>query len=114
MGELERSLVKAMLRGLNRSVILWLLSQKRRSGYDVVKELRRLTGHGFHPGIVYPLLYELERKEFITGRWVTRGRRRIRYYSITTKGTDLLDRLRKMLEMPVRDVLIDLLGEKKS
>jgi DNA-binding PadR family transcriptional regulator len=42
---------------------------------------------------------------------VQRGRRRVKYYSITEKGTKLLNRLRELFEMPIRKVLKDLLGE---
>ena len=105
MTEIERSLVKATLRGFNRATILWLVSQKRRSGYEVVKEMNRLTRQRFHSGVVYPLLYELEEKRFIAGRWVTRGRRRIKYYSITDRGTKLLDRLRGLFAMPYEPVV---------
>ena len=111
MADIERDLVKATLRGFSRSIILWLVSQKPRSGYEIVKEMKRLTGQHFHSGVVYPLLYELEEKKFVVGRWVIKGRRRIKYYSITSRGRRLLDRLRKLFEMPVREALKDLLGK---
>ena len=81
------------------------------SGYRITKEMRRLTGRSFSSGVVYPLLYELEERGLITGEWVQRGRRRIKHYSITEKGSNLLNRLRELFEMPVREVLRDLLGE---
>lgn len=111
LAEIEGDLVKATLRGFSRSTILWLVGQKRMSGYEIVKEMRRLTGQRFHSGVVYPLLYELEEKKLIAGRWVTKGRRRIKYYSITDRGTKLLNRLRELFEMPIREVLKDILGE---
>lgn len=108
---MEEDLVRATVRGFSRSIILWLVSQRPTSGYRVIKEMKRLTGQKFHPGVVYPLLYELEEDGFIVGDWVQRGRRRIKYYSITEKGTKLLSRLYELFEMPVRNVLKDLLGE---
>jgi DNA-binding PadR family transcriptional regulator len=108
----ETDLVKATLRGFNRAAILWLVAQKQRSGYEILKEMKRLTGQNFHSGVVYPLLYELEEKGFIAGKWATKGRRRINYYSITSRGIELLKRLRQLFELPVREVLKDLLGEK--
>jgi len=111
MAEAERALVRATVRGFSRSIVLWLVSQKPMSGYKIVKEMKRLTGQDFHAGVVYPLLYELERGGFIVGEWIQRGRRRIKYYSITKEGTKLLGRLRELFEMPVREVLKDLLGE---
>lgn len=111
MAKAERDLVRATIRGFSRSIILWLVSQKPMSGYGIIKEMKRLTGQSFHPGIVYPLLYELERRGFIVGEWAQKGRRRIKYYSITDKGKKLLNRLRQLFEMPVKEVLKDLIGE---
>jgi len=111
MTEAERDLIRATMRGFSRAIILWLVSQKPMSGYKIVKEMKRLTGQKFHPGIVYPLLYELEKKDFIAGEWTQRGRRRIKHYSITNKGTEMLNRLRQLFEMPVREVLKDFIGE---
>lgn len=105
MAEAERDLIRATVRGFSRAVILWLVSQKPMSGYEIVKEMKRLTGQNFHSGIIYPLLYELEKRGFIVGEWTQRGRRRIKHYSITNKGSKLLDRLRQLFEMPVKEVL---------
>jgi len=111
MSEAEKELVKSTVRGFSRAVILWLVSQKPISGYKIVKEIKRLTGQEIHPGIVYPLLYELEKDGFIAGEWTQKGRRRIKYYSTTEKGTKLLNRLHELFEMPVKEVLKDLIKE---
>ena len=111
MTEAEKELIRATVRGFSRAVILWLVGQKPMSGYKVVKEIERLTGQEFNPGIVYPLLYELEKEGFIAGEWTQKGRRRIKYYSATEEGTKLLNRLRELFEMPVKEVLKDLIRE---
>lgn len=111
MSKAERDLMKATIRGISRSVILWLLNRQSMSGYAITKEMRRLTGQKVRSGMVYPLLYELEERGLITGEWIYKGRRRIKRYSITEKGTKLLRRLRELFEMPVREVLKDLIGE---
>ena len=80
---LERDIIKCTIRGLNRVVILWLISRNPMSGYHVIKELERLTGHKFHSGVVYPLLYEMEENNLITGKWSQKGRRKIKYYQLT-------------------------------
>jgi len=107
----EDYLVKATIRGLTRPIILWLVEQKPMSGYNIMKELRRLTTQHFHSGIVYPLLYEMEEKGLIAGEWNRRGRRRIKCYSLTDKGKSMIERLQKVFKMPVRVVLKSLLGE---
>jgi DNA-binding PadR family transcriptional regulator len=110
MVELEKDLLKATVRGFSRVIILWLLNQKPMSGYSTFKELRRLTGWSFHPGVVYPLLYELEENGLIEGKWVEKGRRRIKYYATTKNGIVVLNRVRELLEAPVKEVLKDLIS----
>jgi DNA-binding PadR family transcriptional regulator len=99
------------VRGFSRAIILWLVSQKPMSGYRIVKDVERLTGQKFHPGIIYPLLYELEKEGFVAGEWTQKGGRRIKYYAITENGTKLLNRLREIFEMPVKEVLKDFIRE---
>ena len=111
MVEVEEGLIKAMVRGLSRSIILWLLDGKSISGYMITKELGRVTGQTFSSGVVYPLLYELEERGYITGIWKQRGRRRIKYYSITETGRKMLSNISDLLEMPIREVLKDFLSE---
>ncbi|MEM2250145.1 MAG: PadR family transcriptional regulator [Candidatus Bathyarchaeia archaeon] len=111
MAELESELVKSAVRGFSRVVILWLLSQKPMSGYSVTKELRRLTGWSFNSGVVYPLLYELEENKLIVGKWAKKGGRRIKYYSATKNGLMVLDRIRKLLKMPIKEVLKDFISQ---
>lgn len=111
MSNLESELVKSAVRGFSRVIILWLLSQKPLSGYSVTKELKRLTGWSFHSGVVYPLLYELEENKLIVGKWIRRGRRRIKYYSATKNGLVVLDRIRELLKMPVKEVLKDFISQ---
>jgi DNA-binding PadR family transcriptional regulator len=114
MAETERELIRTTVRSFSRGIILWLVSQKSMSGYGIIKELERLTGQDLNPGVVYPLLYELEKKDFISGKWTQKGGRRIKYYLITENGADLLNRLRGVFEMPVRDILTDFINEKPT
>jgi len=107
----EENLIRATLRGLSRAIILWLLSKRPMSGYKITKEITRLTERKFTSGVVYPLLYELEEKGFIAGKWLQKGRRRIKYYSITEEGEEILRNIRKLFEKPLREVLQSLLGE---
>ena len=109
MAEDEEYLIKATIRGFSRAIILWLLEQEPMSGYRLTKELGRLTAQRFHSGIIYPLLYEMEDKEVIGGDEVKKGRRTIKYYSLTEKGKKMIDRLRKLFMLPVGEVLKDLI-----
>lgn len=110
MVEVERDLVKATIRGFSRVIILWLLSRKPMSGYAITKELRNITGWSMTVGVVYPLLYDLAEMGLIHGEWHQRGRRRVKVYSVTEKGCELLNSVKKLLKMPVRELIKDLLS----
>jgi PadR family transcriptional regulator PadR len=112
--ETERELIKTTVTSLSRGIILWLINQEPMSGYEVVKELERSTGQHLTSGLIYPLLYELEKDGFIVGEWTQKGRRRTKYYSITPSGTELLNRLRVLFEMPLREALKDFIAKKES
>jgi len=109
LSDVEENLVKTTVKGLRRVLILWLISQSKMSGYSIIKEIHRLTEFKFTSGIIYPLLYELEEKGFIRGEWIRRGRRNIKYYSITEKGENVLNKLRELFDKPLRQVIESLL-----
>jgi DNA-binding PadR family transcriptional regulator len=112
MVEEEIDIVRSIVRGFGRAIILWLISQKPMSGYAIIKEIEKLTGQKFHAGMIYPLLYELENDGFISGEWTQKGGRRVKHYSITDKGIQKLNQLRKRFEMPLKEVLKDFIREK--
>jgi DNA-binding PadR family transcriptional regulator len=106
--------VKAFMRGLDKPLMLWLLSEGPRYGYELIKEVKRLTGQKLKPGTVYPLLYWLEDEGFVMGEWVKRGRRELRFYRLTEKGEGLLLKVHELFSKPIRGVIADLLGEQKE
>ena len=55
------NVIDAFIRGLEKPIILWLLSLKPRYGSELIKEFESLTGRKLKPGIVYPFLQWLER-----------------------------------------------------
>ena len=51
----------------------------------------------FHVASLYPMLYRLERKGLLEGRWVEKaGQRRRRYYKLTAEGRRVLARQRSV------------------
>jgi len=87
------ALARELKRGSAELMILALLDQRDRHGY----ELARLIGessHGainFHVASLYPTLYRMEDKGLIDGRWVEKaGQRRRRYYRVTAAGRKAL------------------------
>jgi len=110
----EGDIIRGVVRGFNRMIILWLLESRSLSGYEILKETRKLTGQHLHSGVVYPQLYELERAHLVRSRWKSKGRRRINYYSLTGKGRGFIEHTRKTLTKPMRETLRRLLGGAKA
>ena len=74
-------------------LILSLLEQQARHGYDICKliEARSAGALRFHVTTLYPLLYRLEERGLVQGRWVEKpNQRRRRYYSLTAEGRKML------------------------
>jgi DNA-binding PadR family transcriptional regulator len=103
--------VDAFLRGFEKPLILWLLAPRPRNGYEIMKEVKRLTGRTLKPSVVYPFLYWLEEKGFVVSKWMKKGRRELRCYRLTDKGKGLLMRVRNLFGNPIKGVIADLLGE---
>ena len=80
------NVIDAFIRGLEKPIILWLLSLKPRYGSELIKEFESLTGRKLKPGIVYPFLQWLERDGFAVSRQIMKGKRRLKCYSLTEKG----------------------------
>lgn len=81
----RRSRMRGQLRGVLKFVILKLLSELPRHGYDLMRAARE-HGWAAGPGSVYPLLSILESAGYVTSR--DDGERRT--YEITEKGRELL------------------------
>ena len=77
-------------------MILALLEARPRHGYELAQliEQRSEGVVHFHVASLYPLLYRLEKRGWVQGRWVEKaGTRRRRYYRLTRQGKQvLLDR----------------------
>lgn len=101
--------IQAFLQGLDKPIMLWLLSLKPIHGYGLIKELRRLTGRRLKPSVVYPFLHWLEKEGFALGEWVEKGKRKVKYYSLTEKGERLLSRVRELFKRPIKEIIMDLL-----
>lgn len=105
----EENLVEGFIRGLSKPLILWLLYIRPMHGYDLMKEFRKLTGRKLKPAAVYPFLHSLERRGYLIGTWVTKGKRRIKSYTVTKKGEKLLGTVRIFFRLPFRKMIVDLL-----
>jgi len=80
-------------KGSAELMILSLLEDQPRHGYDISKliEQRSAGAVKFRVASLYPLLYRLEQRGWIDGRWVEKaGQRRRRYYHLTKEGNRVL------------------------
>src|SRR5207247_4282278 len=100
--EAERAgLDHELRRGSAELLILALLEERRRHGYEIGQLIaRRSEGAiNFHVTSLYPTLYRLEDRGLIEGRWVERaGQRRRRCYKLTRTGKQTLARQRGVWE----------------
>lgn len=103
--------IKAFLHGLERPLILWLISKGPIHGYEIIKEVKRLTGQRLKPATVYPLLNRLEDEGFLISELTEKGRRKLRCYRLTERGKTCLAKMSDLFKLPIRRVIADLLGE---
>ena len=86
---LDRELKK----GSAELLILSLVEDQPRHGYDIGQLIELRSGGllRFNVASLYPLLYRLEKRGWIRGRWVEKpGQRRRRYYRLTASGRKVL------------------------
>lgn len=102
--------------GRIKLLVLHLIQQSPKHGYEIIKEISDLVGDGYTPsaGTIYPTLTSLEEMNFITLLDVER-----KQYQITELGkaylieqqdklTELLEKLRLRREIHSNDELIEI------
>jgi PadR family transcriptional regulator, regulatory protein PadR len=97
MNALERELK----RGSTEVLILSLLEERDRHGYDLAHLIDERSGGAisFHAASLYPTLYRMEDHALIEGRWIEKaGQRRRRYYRLTAAGRKALAKQRSVWE----------------
>jgi PadR family transcriptional regulator PadR len=90
---LDRTAIDAAKKGSADLLILALVDEEDRHGYDIGRliELRSSGTLRFTMASLYATLYRLEERALIKGRWVEKaGQRRRRYYRITEGGRKML------------------------
>ena len=90
-----------LLKGIAPAVVLEILSGGAMYGYQLSQAIQQKSDDvlTLGKGTLYPLLYNLEAKKLIAGKWETadNGRKR-RYYSITSKGKAQLAKQKQELK----------------
>ncbi len=80
-------------RGTAELMVLAVLETRARHGYEIARLIDDRSGGvlRFHVASLYPMLYRMERRGWIDGKWIERGgQRRRRYYRLTAAGRRVL------------------------
>jgi len=92
-----RMLDRELKKGSAELIILSIVEPRARHGYEISKliEERSAGRLKFHVASLYPLLYRLEERGWLQGKWVEKaGQRRRRFYNLTPEGRRVLARQR--------------------
>jgi len=84
---------RELKKGSAELLLMSLVEARPRHGYEISRliETRSRGAVRFHVASLYPLLYRLERRGWVAGRWVEKaGQRRRRYYRLTPEGRKVL------------------------
>lgn len=88
--------MRELKRGTIEMVLLTLLAERERYGYEIVSAIEARSGGRLEvgDGTLYPVLYRLEEAGYVSPRWETpeRGVPR-KYYRITEEGRAEVARL---------------------
>lgn len=90
MRELNDKYEGQMKKGLLDMLVLKLLDEEEKYGYQIISELKEKSGDRFvlKEGTLYPILYRLEDEALVESRWSEAQGKKVprKYYVITKKG----------------------------
>ena len=95
---LTDSMDRELKKGSTELLVLSLVEQRPRYGYEIGQLIERRSKGvvQLHVASLYPLLYRLEKRGWIQGRWQEKpGERRRRCYRITPEGRKVLSAQRE-------------------
>src|ERR671912_2464671 len=90
---------RALQKGSAEFLVLAVLDGPPRHGYEIAQliEARSDGRLKFQAATLYPLLYKLEKRAWVDGRWVEKaGQRRRRFYRLTAAGRSVLGERRRV------------------
>jgi PadR family transcriptional regulator PadR len=79
---------KELIKGSTGTLILNLLHRQELYGYELIKELERVSDGTFtlKEGTLYPILHGMEAEQWVESYWLEAEGRKRKYYRITDKG----------------------------
>ena len=93
MKHISQMHMRELKKGSAELLVLSLVDGRARHGYEIGKLIEVRSGGRlrFKVASLYPLLYRLEERGWIQGRWLEKpGERRRRFYRITRAGRQVL------------------------
>lgn len=98
-------------KGLIAYLVLELLEEKPRYGYEILKEIKQLSGGHWEPsyGSVYPILYKFEEKD-LADRIEREDEPDRKYFQLTDRGREKLEEKRQSGDIDARDFADIILG----
>jgi PadR family transcriptional regulator, regulatory protein PadR len=94
MTDIDRPMLdRELKKGSAELIILSIVESRARHGYEISRLIETQSGGQlkFHVASLYPLLYRLEERGWLQGRWVEKaGERRRRFYRLTAEGRRVL------------------------
>ena len=89
-----------MKKGILEILVLKLLEDNEKYGYQLISELKDLSDGMFtvKEGTLYPILYRLEDEELVVNYWSVPEGKEVskKYYKITDKGRETLQEATKL------------------
>ena len=99
-GSLKQKYEQQMKKGVLEMLVLRLLSEEEKYGYQLICELKERSGGMFllKEGTLYPILYRMEDDGLVINRWSEPRGKEVskKYYRITEEGRTTLAELWKL------------------
>jgi len=88
---------RELKKGSTKLLILSILKDKPMYGYQIAKEIKNLSKNYFDlaDGTIYPALHDLEKESYVKSKWEKYKGRERKYYYITEKGMEFLQKTSK-------------------
>jgi PadR family transcriptional regulator, regulatory protein PadR len=90
MRNFSRGLHERATKHLLDAIVLQLVSEKAKYGYEIMTAIKKTYGISFGASTIYPLLNNLEREKLIKSEWNSSGKRPRKIYCMTSEGKDAL------------------------
>lgn len=88
---------RQMKKGVLDMLVLQLLMEDKKYGYQLIMELREKSGDVFSlkEGTLYPILYRLEEEGLVESKWSEAENKQVprKYYLMTGKGRQALEEM---------------------